>query len=276
MNKFLSYSLGVLAVINTSACWAIDKFEVLPDLPEALSYAVPAASASTITTVTDATQAAQSVGHEPSIISVVLSLLFVILLIYLTGILYAKLNKVGFNTLKKQQGELSKSQVAVVSTTQLGNNKTLHVVELDGKRMLIGASNSAIQLIKDLGSVSAGEDDEEYSRIEIPNIKIPKIEIPKIEIPSIGFSKIITKTHKNWLKEEALKNEEVLMKENDVVEDILDEEKATTVNSENSDGIIDSLFVQQATVEEENVEQPQINEHKVDPDEYALYKKYLG
>ena len=97
--------------------------------------------------------------------------------------------------MRKQQGDLAKSQVSVISTTQLGSNKTLHVVELDGKRMLIGASSSAIQLIKDLGSVQNGEGTEEYSSIEIPNIKIPKIEIPKIEIPTINFSKLVTASY---------------------------------------------------------------------------------
>lgn len=266
MNKILSLVMGVLAYINAPMVYAVEKFEILPDLPETLSYAVPAASASTISGVNEVSQ---SVGHEPSIISVVLSLLFVILLIYITGIIYAKLNKVGYATLKRQQGELAKSQVSVVSTTQLGNNKTLHVVELDGKRMLIGASSSAIQLIKDLGSVNSEDADGEYSRIEIPNIKIPKIEIPKIEIPSIGFSKIVTKTHKNWLKEENVSEEKV--ESVDIVEDILDEEKPQ-VEENNSEEIINTLF----TPEQQNEEVEVVdNEHKVDPDEYALYKKYL-
>ena len=278
MNKILSYSLGVLACLGVNVAYAVDKFEILPDLPDTLNYAVPSAEASTITGTTEVLSASQSVGHEPSIISVVFSLLFVILLIYITGILYTKLNKVGYSTLKKQQGDFAKSQVSVVSTTQLGNNKTLHVVELDGKRMLIGASSSAIQLIKDLGSISSEDGDEEYSRIEIPNIKIPKIEIPKIEIPSIGFSKIITKTHKNWLKEENQedkKDQSSIIEEKSVVEDILDDNANASVNVNNSEGIIDSLFTSEVReeVQEDIVDK---NEHKVDPDEYALYKKYLG
>ena len=149
MNKIFEYILGVCCWANALVCVAAEHFEVLPDLPDPLAQA---AQASTISKSGGETSllASGSIGHEPNIISVVLSLIFVVLLIYCTGILYAKLNKVGFKTLKKQQGELSKSQVAVVSTTPLGNNKTLHVVELDGKRMLIGASSSAIQLIKEL------------------------------------------------------------------------------------------------------------------------------
>lgn len=262
MRNLIKYSLGVLAWLNTAICFAVEKFEILPDLPDPLLSS--RAEASTVSgSPANSILGAQSVGHEPSIISVLLSLLFVILLIYLTGILYAKLNKVGFKTLKKQQGELAKSHVSVLSTTQLGNNKTLHVVELDGKRMLIGASTGAIQLIKDLGNANPEEFDEEYSHIEIPNIKIPKIEIPKIEIPSIGFSKIMTKAHKVLQEEAAERSQDPESPAN----------TETAVN-ENPDGIIDSLFTQ--TVPEETEEVNPTTEHVVDPEEFSLYKKYLG
>lgn len=268
MKKFFNYSLGVLFSFNTLFCSAIEKFEVLPDLPDPLAYAVQPAEAATVSGGVDAAAlGTQSIGNEPSIISVILSLAFVILLIYLTGIIYAKLNRAGFRTLKKQQGELARSQVSVVSTTQLGNNKTLHVVELDGKRMLIGASSGAIQLIKDLGSVSVDGIDSEYSHIEIPNIKIPKIEIPKIEIPTINFSKLATKTHKgiNFVEEENVQNE-----------DKQENEQINAIEEENSDGIIDSLFSQKDVSEQEVIEEQAKSEHIVDPDDFALYKKYLG
>lgn len=259
MNKILLYSLGVFSWLNAAVCYAVEKFEVLPDLPDPLAYAVQPASAASVSGGADTSiLGAQSIGHEPSIISVVLSLLFVVLLIYMTGIIYAKLNRAGFNTLKKQQGDFAKSHVSVISTTQLGNNKTLHVVELDGKRMLIGASAGAIQLIKDLGS-TCEDSEEEYSHIEIPNIKIPKIEIPKIEIPSIGFSKMVTKTHKNIEQEDFTQEHEI---------------PEPTEEEVNPEGIIDTLF----SAQEGNTqpEEQSSSEHIVDPDEYALYKKYLG
>lgn len=260
MSKILTYIIGVYSLLNTAVCYAVEKFDVLPDLPDPLAYAVPSAQAATVSgNVDTSVLGAQSIGHEPSIISVVLSLVFVVLLIYLTGIIYAKLNKIGFKTLKRQQGDYAKSHVSVVSTTQLGNNKTLHVVELDGKRMLIGASASTIQLIKDLGSISNEEFEyDEYSHIEIPNIKIPKI-----EIPSIGFAKLKTKTHKNMeeiVQEEKIEEESISFESNPIEE-------------ENQDVIIDSLFSAQNNDNQESVEK---SEHSVDPDEYALYKKYLG
>ena len=270
MNKIYKYSLGVLCCLQSLACSAIEKFEILPDLPDPLAYAVQPAEAATVSG--DASSAAvlgsQSIGHEPNILSVFLSLIFVVLLIYATGIIYTKLNRAGSRTFRKQQGDLAKSQVSVISTTQLGSNKTLHVVELDGKRMLIGASSGAIQLIKDLGSVSGSDYDEEYSHIEIPNIKIPKIEIPKIEIPSIGFSKMVTKTHKKFVEEDSVEEEKVAV----AVEVPVQE---TAVSEENSDGIIDSLFASQEepiAVDEDRT----TSEHMVDPDDFALYKKYLS
>ncbi len=270
MNKIYFYILGAMSWFNAISVYAIDKFEILPDLPESLSYAVQPVSASTISGATSTPVLdTQSIGHEPSVISVVFSLLIVVLLIYLTGIIYAKLNRVGYNTMKRQQGELSKSQVSVISTTQLGNNKTLHVVELDGKRMLIGASSSAIQLIKDLGTFSEEEFDGEYSHIEIPNIKIPKIEIPKIEIPNISFAKMRTKTHKPISEVE---NEDKLSNKEELEKELV----TNSIENENSEVIIDSLFSPQNNDIEEIQEEKTISEHTVDPDEFALYKKYLS
>ncbi len=275
MNKIKLYSLGAACWLSSLMCYASEKFEVLPDLPDPLAYAVQPAEASTVSGSPDAPlAAAQSIGHEPSLLSVVLSLVFVILLIYITGIIYAKLNRLGFKTLK-QTGDFARSKVSVVSTTPLGNNKTLHVVELDGKRMLIGASSASIHLIKDLGTFTESDDAKEYSHIEIPNIKIPKIEIPKIEIPSIGFSKLVTKTHKG------IDNIETSIEDGDgktAVEEVNnnDNEAAsiTDIHDENPDGIIDTLFPEH---QEDSVrEKSESLEHKVDPDEFALYKKYLS
>ena len=268
MNKILEYGLSFMCWLNAGMCLAAEKFEILPDLPDPLAAYAQSAEASTVSGNAGASSllGGQSIGHEPSLISVVFSLLIVLLLIYLTGIIYAKLNKFGFNTFKKQQGILSKSQVSVVSTTALGSNKTLHVVELDGKRMLIGASSGAIQLIKDLGAVDKSEMAEDYSSIEIPTIKIPKIEIPKIEIPTVSFSKLATKIHKEFIKDSEQEN---------IASESEDESGA---NTESPDVIIDSLFDKQDSgIQEENTEEQEDTalEHVVDPDDYALYKKYL-
>ena len=149
MKKIYGIVLGACCGLLSSATYAAEKFEILPDLPEPLA-AAQASSVSTVANDTVAPALCQSVGNEPSLLSMVFSLIFVVLLIYITGIIYAKLNKLGFKTLKKQMGEGCPSKVSVISTTTLGSNKSLHVVELDGKRMLIGSSSNSINLIKDL------------------------------------------------------------------------------------------------------------------------------
>lgn len=266
MNKIYRLLLGVFCFVSASCVYAADRFDILPDLPEPLANA---AQASSVSTTNDAanTLTTQSIGQEPNLVSIVFSLIFVVLLIYATGIIYAKLNKLGLVTLKKQMGENANSHVSVISTTPLGNNKSLHVVELDGKRMLIGASTNSIHLIKDLGSFPPEEFEEgEYSKIEIPNIRIPKIEIPKIEIP--GFTKVVSKK-KVEEPEEEINNSEKEESDNFEISDIYVEDE------ENSDGIIDKLF-HTATEESNHTVEEKENEHKVDPDEFALYKKYLG
>ena len=44
--------------------------------------------------------------------------------------------------------------------------------------------------------------------------------------------------------------------------------------NENPDIIIDTLFSEQKHIEKEEIKEKNI--HSVDPDEYVLYKKYLG
>ncbi len=268
MKKILGILMGVYAWLYALSVNAADKFDILPDLPEPLA----AAQASSVTNVQDSAliSGSQSIGQEPSIISVIFSLLIVILLIYATGIIYTKLNKVNAKTMRRQTGELGNSKVSVVSTTPLGNNKTLHVVELDGKRMLIGASANAIQLIKDLGSYSSDDfEDGEFSKIEIPNIRIPKIEIPKIEFPNIGFTKIVGKRS---LKEKT--------QNDNIKEDVQEKEESegfeiSDIYEEGPDGIIDKLFQPSKEETTEPESEPETNIHQVNPDDFALYKKYL-
>ena len=84
MKKFFLYSLGVLGWLVMPVASAVEKFEVLPDLPDPLAYAVQPAQAATVTGSADVSVlGTQSIGSEPSMISVVLSLVFVVLLILL-------------------------------------------------------------------------------------------------------------------------------------------------------------------------------------------------
>lgn len=105
--------------------------------------------------------------NEPGIMSIVFSLGVVIFLIYITGLIYSKLNVVGAKTVQKQLKTYDLLRAVVLSTTQLGQGKNLHVIEIAGKRYLIGAAPNSINLIKEL------EEDKSHAEIENPeNIRI--------------------------------------------------------------------------------------------------------
>lgn len=92
-------------------------------------------------------------SHEPGIFSIVFSLLFVICLIYATGLIYSKLNIMGAKSVKEQLKNLDLGTAMVLSTTQLGQGKNLHVIEIDNKRLLIGVTPNSINLIKELDKI---------------------------------------------------------------------------------------------------------------------------
>lgn len=92
----------------------------------------------------------KSESAGPGFFQIVFALVFVVCLIYITGLIYSKLNIVGTNAVKEQLKNCDMDRAVVISTTQLGQNKNLHVIELNNKRFLIGSANS-ITLLKELG-----------------------------------------------------------------------------------------------------------------------------
>lgn len=89
--------------------------------------------------------------------SIFVSLLFVLFLIYVTGILYTKLNKLSIKTVKNELKSSSDIKPIILSTTPVGQDRTLQVVEIDGKKLLIGVCSHSINLIKELGHSQAVE-----------------------------------------------------------------------------------------------------------------------
>lgn len=109
-------------------------------------------------------QSLKTHSNEPGIMSIAFALLFVICLIYGTGILYQKLNIVGAKTVKEQLKNHDMNSVVVLSTTQLGQGKNLHVIEINNQQLLIGATPSSISLIKELSSIG-GSTREEVQKV---------------------------------------------------------------------------------------------------------------
>lgn len=98
-------------------------------------------------------------SYDPGYFQVFISLVVVICLVYIAGIAYNKLNNIGVKIFKAQNKDFTKDKITIISTTPLGANRTLHVVELNGKKMLIGASTNSIHLIKDLSENQSSTDE---------------------------------------------------------------------------------------------------------------------
>ncbi len=85
---------------------------------------------------------------ESSVLRSIISLIIVIGLIYLTAFVYKRLNK--FNA--KLAGDKNKAQLnkfKIISSQSLGANKNLHVVEINGKYLVLGSTANNITLIKE-------------------------------------------------------------------------------------------------------------------------------
>jgi len=129
MNKYLFWVLTcIITMVNFGQCFALEV--VSPELQQSLKVNT----------------------SEPNILSIILSLLVVIFLIYITGLIYTKLNIAGAKAVKQQLKNYDLSKVIVISTTQLGQNKNLHVIEINNQRLLIGSTPESINLIKELDS----------------------------------------------------------------------------------------------------------------------------
>lgn len=84
----------------------------------------------------------------PSILNLVLSMAIVIALIYFTGWVYQKLNKINRKKLTESD-LLDKNNFKVVASMPLGQQKNLYAVEINGKVLVLGATAQNISLIKE-------------------------------------------------------------------------------------------------------------------------------
>lgn len=176
-------------------------------------------------------------SSEPNFLSIVFALLFVIFLIYITGIIYQKLNLVGAKTVKEQLKNYDLTKAVVLSTTQLGQGKNLHVIELNNNRYLIGATADSITLIKELGTKA-------------------EVEEPKL------IEEIKTET-KQEIVPEVLPAEQIEQPEHDV---IIEPEAEEEIPEVDIDKAIRMLY--NKNQEEEIIEEPE-------EDAFDIHKKYL-
>lgn len=95
-----------------------------------------------------------SSSDMPSLLNLVISLAVVIGLIYLTGWIYQKLNKINRTKLKDME-LLERHNFKILSSLALGQHKYLHAVEINGKVLVLGSTPDSISLLKEFDSESA-------------------------------------------------------------------------------------------------------------------------
>ena len=93
----------------------------------------------------------------------------------MTGILYTKLNKVGVKTVRNELKESSDIKPVVLSTTPIGHDKSLQVVEINGEKLLIGVSQNSVSLIKTLES-GKKQDVINETPVHNANVEQPQVE----------------------------------------------------------------------------------------------------
>ena len=87
--------------------------------------------------------------YEPNILWTIFSLLIVLGLIYATGFLYKKLIKVNAKLTKDEPAVDGMNEFKIVSGTSLGQGRSLHVVEINNKYLVIGATPGNISLLRE-------------------------------------------------------------------------------------------------------------------------------
>ena len=114
-------------------------------------------------TLPDAMRASMSTDYGiPSVMNLVLSMIFVIALIYITGWVYTKLNFLNRKKISKITKSEQNQQFVVIQSMSLGQQRYLYSIDMDGKILLIGSTPSHINLLKEFDKKSfADESDTE-------------------------------------------------------------------------------------------------------------------
>lgn len=97
--------------------------------------------------------------YEPNYFSMIFGLIVVVALVYLTGIIYQKLLKI-----KLTDSAFDISKIKILSTTSLGQNKAIHIIQVENQKLLIGSTPQSINLLKEL-SLNSNEFKNEDGKI---------------------------------------------------------------------------------------------------------------
>ena len=98
----------------------------------------------------------------PSLLNLVISMVLVIGLIYFTGWIYQKLNKINNSKLKDKFAD--KNTFKIVSSLPLGSQKNLYAVEFNDKILVVGATQNNITILKDYDKDADSSLEEELAK----------------------------------------------------------------------------------------------------------------
>lgn len=102
----------------------------------------------------------ESMSHDygiPSVMNLVLSMIFVIALIYITGWVYTKLNIVNRKNIGKITESDDNMRFNIIQSMSLGQQRHIYSIEMNNKILLIGSTPSHINLIKEFDKKTFNE-----------------------------------------------------------------------------------------------------------------------
>lgn len=103
----------------------------------------------------------QSMSHDygiPSVMNLVLSMIFVIALIYITGWVYTKLNIVNRKNIGKITESDNNMRFNIIQSMSLGQQRHIYSIEMNNKILLIGSTPNHINLIKEFDKKTFDEE----------------------------------------------------------------------------------------------------------------------
>jgi flagellar biosynthetic protein FliO len=86
-------------------------------------------------------------------VSVMANLITLLLIMFGLAFAYKKYGKNALDKVLANQ-PIRRNDIKILSTAPIGQNKFLHIVEVDGERVLIGSTNNNISLLKELKEIT--------------------------------------------------------------------------------------------------------------------------
>lgn len=107
----------------------------------------------------------------PSALTIFGSLASVIGLILISGWLYSEMNNVNIKKFATKTEDNNSNKFKIISTQHLGPNRSMHLIEIANKRLIIGITPNNINLIADITEKTQSSDSVDTECKENSNIE---------------------------------------------------------------------------------------------------------